>query len=134
MNMKEVSKKATAKTNLQSWREKNKPQMKKWRDKPQNKAKTKLRDKKYKQSSKGKELNKITQHKRRVNLKNAGSYTIEEINKLRRLSFGICPKCLKYFGDDLTIDHIKPISKGGDNTIKNIQLLCKSCNSSKGAK
>lgn len=33
---------------------------------------------------------------------------------------------------DLTIDHVVPISRGGDHVIENLQLLCKSCNPSKG--
>lgn len=36
--------------------------------------------------------------------------------------------------EDLTIDHIKPISKGGENTFDNVTIACRSCNSRKGNK
>ena len=35
--------------------------------------------------------------------------------------------------DDLEIDHICPISKGGKSTIDNLQTLCHSCNVNKGS-
>lgn len=41
-----------------------------------------------------------------------------------------CTKCQSQ--DDLTIDHIFPISKGGSDDLKNLRLLCRSCNSKKG--
>ncbi|EBR5151916.1 HNH endonuclease [Salmonella enterica] len=35
--------------------------------------------------------------------------------------------------EDLTIDHIQPVSKGGTSEDENLQTLCRSCNSRKGA-
>lgn len=43
-----------------------------------------------------------------------------------------CVKCESK--DNLTIDHIKPYIKGGPTKENNLQVLCKSCNSKKGAK
>jgi hypothetical protein len=44
----------------------------------------------------------------------------------------ICQDCgLKI---NLTIDHIKPVKYGGDDSIQNLTILCKSCNSKKGSK
>ena len=45
-------------------------------------------------------------------------------------------KCLGCGRKDvnLTVDHIQPVSKGGDDAIVNIQPLCQSCNSSKGVR
>jgi 5-methylcytosine-specific restriction protein A len=34
--------------------------------------------------------------------------------------------------EDLTGDHIHPRSKGGQATIENVRVLCRSCNSRKG--
>ena len=43
-------------------------------------------------------------------------------------------RCLRCGKEEVTIDHIKPISKGGEHTASNVQPLCKPCNSSKMTK
>lgn len=42
-------------------------------------------------------------------------------------------QCLKCGAEEgLSLDHIKPLAKGGDNSTENLQTLCTSCNSAKG--
>lgn len=43
-------------------------------------------------------------------------------------------RCVACFAvEDLTLDHIFPWSLGGPDTVANLRVLCRSCNSSKGA-
>jgi len=35
---------------------------------------------------------------------------------------------------DLTCDHIVPVSKGGETSLRNLQTMCRRCNSRKGAR
>ena len=45
---------------------------------------------------------------------------------------GKCSKCGSR--ENLEYDHIIPVSKGGSNTVRNIELLCQNCNRSKSNK
>ncbi len=48
---------------------------------------------------------------------------------------GRCAGCCEHFQfRNLTVDHVVPVSKGGDDHIDNLQLLCSACNSMKGAR
>lgn len=42
-----------------------------------------------------------------------------------------CAYCGRYF-DELTLDHVFPVSKGGDHTRGNVVPACVECNSKKG--
>lgn len=50
---------------------------------------------------------------------------------LDRGDLAVCSECGAT--DDLTIDHITPLSRGGTDDIDNLRFLCQSCNSKKGA-
>lgn len=62
-----------------------------------------------------------------------GSYTVEDLKHIYKCQNGVCPSCKRAFSfDDLSVDHIIPISwPDSSNWPNNIQLLCRSCNSSK---
>lgn len=62
-----------------------------------------------------------------------GRFTHKEWQALCDWFGNACLRC-GATGVLLTIDHVAPVSKGGANTIDNLQPLCKSCNSSKCAK
>ena len=56
--------------------------------------------------------------------------TTEEMAEVFRRHGHKCVECGSPY--DLTVDHIIPISKGGDWDLDNLRPLCKSCNSRKG--
>lgn len=63
-----------------------------------------------------------------------GTHTPAEVNRLFVLQRGKCACCHTAVITGYHEDHIVALVNGGTNWIANIQLLCKSCNSSKGAK
>lgn len=71
-------------------------------------------------------------HKRRALEKDSGSFTSEEWIALCEKYDYRCLRCKDK--RPLTVDHVIPISRGGTNTIDNIQPLCQSCNSIKHVK
>lgn len=71
------------------------------------------------------------EHQRRVRLMgNGGSHTLQELEACFNFFSNKCAYC-GVEGSFTTIDHVIPISKGGNNNICNIVPACKRCNSSK---
>lgn len=71
----------------------------------------------------------------RIRRAGKGSYTAKDVADIRNTQKGRCVYCrclLANSGEH--IDHIVAVSRGGTNDKSNIQLLCPSCNMSKGAK
>lgn len=64
-------------------------------------------------------------HKRRLN-----NYGRRKMKSILFKEDSRCVSCGSY--DDLTIDHIIPLSKGGSNGPDNLQILCDNCNNRKG--
>lgn len=59
----------------------------------------------------------------------AGLLDYDAIKKKWNLLGNKCKNCGSL--ENITIDHIRPLSKGGTNNIDNLQPLCKICNSKK---
>jgi 5-methylcytosine-specific restriction endonuclease McrA len=77
-------------------------------------------------------IQKRAAHKRRAIIANAGTYTLAELEAIKAAQDYRCLLCGLYEPFiKLTVDHVVPLSKGGSNTAKNLQMLCHSCNSHK---
>lgn len=64
----------------------------------------------------------------------AGTYDANDVAAIYALQKGKCAYCRKKSGKTYHVDHIIPLSRGGTNDRKNIQITCAKCNGSKGAK
>lgn len=76
-------------------------------------------------------------YEERLHVKMAAANAERREKRLRAIAGGEEPKCVTCGETDidrLSVDHILARSRGGTNALSNLQLLCRSCNSSKGAK
>lgn len=71
-------------------------------------------------------------HKRRARkIAAEGSFTRADIETIRRLQRDRCAICRRALAGRGTIDHIVALAAGGSNGRRNLQLVCRPCNSSK---
>ncbi len=83
----------------------------------------------------GRERRRTAVHIRRARLANAriGRYGKKEWRETVLYCNGHCTHCHKPF-NNLEIEHVIPLSRGGSHSTENILASCKGCNMSKGAK
>lgn len=95
--------------------------------------KGKQKDERFRKSDKGKQCTRRGNAIYRTRKTQAGgSYSPSQWHELCKFYDFRCLKCNKKLPfEKLTLDHVKPVSKGGSSDIWNTQPLCKSCNSKK---
>ena len=73
--------------------------------------------------------------KRRLLISVTGNFTKQEWEEIKKAHNYICKICKRQEPEiKLTIDHIKPIMRGGLHARENIQPLCSTCNKRKGVR
>lgn len=87
---------------------------------------------KWRRAHKDRRRSEFARRRTRIN-EGGGEFSPQEFIDLCYLHDNKCLAC-KRDNIKLTADHIIPVSLGGSSWITNIQPLCQSCNSSKGAK
>jgi len=99
-----------------------------------NKIKDWKREYTRKYRKKNRAWNLEQKHKRRCRENNGRGLTEKDIFFLLEKQKGKCFYCQKDISSDYTVDHLKPLCKGGKNEIDNCVLACLSCNVKKGRK
>jgi len=122
--------------------EKGKAARKRYRQSEKGKIHKKEQDKRYGQSEKGKIIHQMI-NKNHQHLKRASGIriTVEMWRDICERFGWRCAYCgiheevlYTLYGQRLTMDHVIPLSKGGQHIVENIVPACGSCNSKKGTK
>ena len=70
----------------------------------------------------------ISKSKRRASETAAYDVTEKDLRGILRRQYQQCAICSACMGARMTLDHIVPLSKGGQHRVGNLQYLCSTCN------
>jgi 5-methylcytosine-specific restriction endonuclease McrA len=77
----------------------------------------------------------VREQRRRARMREAvGNFTVADIVGIRKLQRDRCACCQAFLKGKGHIDHIVPLSRGGSNERRNLQILCRPCNLSKSCR
>lgn len=63
-----------------------------------------------------------------------GRHTADDIRDIAKQQHNRCAYCRTKLAARREVDHIQALSRGGHNGRRNLQIVCRPCNTSKGAK
>lgn len=79
-------------------------------------------------------INARTRLRRSRKRASGGNHTVADIQRIYDEQRGKCACCRTKVGKKFDVDHIQPVSRGGSNAARNLQILCGTCNRKKHAK
>lgn len=79
--------------------------------------------------------NRTQRARRKFAIQASESATTQEVKAWIDAQSPVCSYCaIELSSDQIQLDHVIPLSKGGSHTMDNFAISCKSCNCSKGNK
>lgn len=117
------------------WLEENKERKRELDREYRSSEREKIREANKKWASENPDKRMASWRNRDARLRNAdGTHNADDVALILEEQNFTCPYCLSDLSEGYHVDHYVPLAKGGSNWPDNLQCLCPTCNTRKGAK